>query len=50
MLQDPKQITEQDCVCNGFAVFGVGQRENRRYGLIDRNENVFPKQELRAAY
>lgn len=50
MLQDPKQITEQDCVCNGFAVFCVGQRENRRYGLIDRNENVLPKQELRVAY
>jgi len=40
MLQDPKQITELEGVCNGFAVFGVGQRPNRKYGLIDHVGNV----------
>ena len=50
MLQDPRQITELEGVCNGFAVFGVGPRENRRYGLIDRDGNVVVDTEYRVPY
>ena len=50
MLQDPKQITELRGACNGFAVFGVGLRQNRKYGLIDRDGNVVVEPEYWASY
>ena len=46
MLQNPKQITELDGVCHGFAVFGDGQKTELQI-RIDRSRNVLAKQELR---
>lgn len=50
MLQNPRQIAELEGVCNGSAIFGVGPKQKRRYGLIDRNGNVLVEQEYQVAY
>ena len=49
MVQNPSHITHLRGVRNGFAVFGVGPEQDRRYGLIDRNGEIVVEARFRYA-
>lgn len=40
MFLNPSHITRLREVRNGFAIFGIGSAQDRRYGLIDRNGEI----------
>lgn len=40
MVLNPSHITRLREVRNGFAIFGIGSAQDRRYGLIDRNGEI----------
>ena len=49
MVLNPSHITHLRAVRNGFAVFGVGPEQDRRYGLIDRNGEIVVEARFRYA-
>ena len=50
MIVNPAHITSLQGGYKGYAVFGIGQGRNQRFGLIDRNGEIIIHPEFPGSY